>query len=308
MRPITCLLAAAIFLVPLPADTVDAHRAANNLKLARLSTAGKVVKPPADRPGQLPATRLCHAMQMNAMERSLPPRFFIRLIWKESRFRHNVVSKRGARGIAQFMPKTAEQWGLADPFDSVSALKKSAELLEHLVQKFGNIGIAAAAYNAGPGRVRKWLKGRSSLPRETRNYVAYITRRDAEAWRTELNEANSTNAVKASTAVAYNYETEGWCLDLAAKSLGEPWPRRAWHVRVEEDVSHTAALSKVAEMKEHLDGFANEPRLLLDPLDKAGADGRPRYAVDISLVSRTQAWALCSRLRDAGDSCRVVRG
>jgi soluble lytic murein transglycosylase-like protein len=65
------------------------------------------------------------------------------------------------------MPATARWRGLADPFDPLEAIAQSAKLLRDLRREFGNLGLAAAAYNAGPGRVRDWLAGRRGLPRET---------------------------------------------------------------------------------------------------------------------------------------------
>src|SRR5262249_30513947 len=55
-------------------------------------------------------------------------------------------------------------------------------LLRDLNREFGSLGLAAAAYNAGPGRVRDWLGGRRPLPGETRAYVRLVTGRTAEEW------------------------------------------------------------------------------------------------------------------------------
>src|SRR6266705_877468 len=98
-----------------------------------------------------------------AKAQDLPLEFFARVIWQESRFRPDAVgplTRRGERagGIAQFMPRTAAERGLRDPF--------------------GNLGLAAAAYNAGPQRVRDWVGGAGGLPAETRHYVAAITGRN----------------------------------------------------------------------------------------------------------------------------------
>jgi Transglycosylase SLT domain len=117
-----------------------------------------------------------------AEKHSLPSDFFLRLIRQESGFNTRSVSGAGALGIAQFMPQTAKERGLKDPFDPLEALPKSAELLRDLYSQFGNLGLAAAAYNAGPNRIRAWLEGRSSLPQETRHYVAVITGQPAEKW------------------------------------------------------------------------------------------------------------------------------
>lgn len=108
--------------------------------------------------------------------------FFKRLIQQESNYNPNAISRAGAQGIAQFMPGTAVMMGLDDPFDPGKALPKSAELLALLHRRLGNQGLAAAAYNAGEGRVRAWLSGQGGLPLETRNYVRAITGRDAYEW------------------------------------------------------------------------------------------------------------------------------
>jgi hypothetical protein len=118
----------------------------------------------------------------SAVAYSLPIDYFVRLIRQESGFDPGVVSRTGAQGIAQFMPTTAVDRGLKDPFDPAEALPKSAELLSELKARFGNLGLAAAAYNAGPDRVRKWLVGQGRLPDETVNYVRAITGREVTDW------------------------------------------------------------------------------------------------------------------------------
>ena len=117
-----------------------------------------------------------------AERHSLPTNFFLRLIRQESGFNRNSVSPAGAMGIAQFMPQTARERGLKNPFNPEEALPKSAELLKDLWGEFGSLGLAAAAYNAGPQRVHDWLSGRSSLPLETRHYVKAITGEWPDAW------------------------------------------------------------------------------------------------------------------------------
>ena len=86
-------------------------------------------------------------------------------------------------GIAQFMPETAAEHGLGDPFDPLQAISASARLLRDLRGQFGNLGFAAAAYNAGAQRVSEWLERRRKLPRETRSYVVNVTGRSVEDWR-----------------------------------------------------------------------------------------------------------------------------
>src|SRR3954447_17272663 len=125
---------------------------------------------------------LCRLIDGAAQKHRLPTAFLTRLIWRESSFRSHVVSPVGAQGVAQFMPGTANERGLADPFDPEQAIPHAAHLLSDLRAQFGNLGLAAAAYNGGPSRVSKWIAGVGGLPQETRDYVAFITGRTAEDW------------------------------------------------------------------------------------------------------------------------------
>src|SRR5437867_7642328 len=109
---------------------------------------------------------LCDTLAASANKSGLPVSFFANLIWQESRFVLRAVSPAGALGIAQFMPKTAAAMGLTNPFDPLEALSASARLLGGLFQRFGNLGLAAAAYNAGEARVNNWLSNKTGLPQE----------------------------------------------------------------------------------------------------------------------------------------------
>src|SRR5579862_3801041 len=138
--------------------------------------------PPTTPPQPPTADDICRAVEEDAAANGLPVEFFARVIWQESRFNAQAVSPKGAQGIAQFMPRTADWRGLADPFDPIAALHHAASYLHDLQTQFGNLGLAAAGYNAGPGRVSAWLAGRRALPSETRNYVAIITGWTADEW------------------------------------------------------------------------------------------------------------------------------
>jgi hypothetical protein len=145
-----------------------------------LSPFGRVPLP-QHRP--VPHTEVCEALASAAIVNDVPTPFFIRLIWQESGFRQNVISSAGAQGVAQFMPATAAEHGLDDPFNPLQAVRASARLLRGLIHQFGNVGLAAAAYNAGPRRVQDWLDKRGKLPEETQNYVERITGKKAEQWK-----------------------------------------------------------------------------------------------------------------------------
>ncbi len=131
----------------------------------------------------IPHTEVCEALASAALNNDVPTPFFIRLIWQESGFRQHITSPAGAQGVAQFMPATAAEHGLDDPFNPLQAVRASARLLRELIQQFGNVGLAAAAYNAGPRRVQDWLDRKGKLPEETQNYVERITGKKAEQWK-----------------------------------------------------------------------------------------------------------------------------
>jgi soluble lytic murein transglycosylase-like protein len=129
---------------------------------------------------------VCGALTEAAHRNGLPAPFFIRLLFQESRFKPGIVSSAGAQGVAQFMPETAADMGLDNPFDPLQAIPASARLLRGLFEKFGNLGLAAAAYNAGPKRIQDWLasknKSKNKLPEETQGYVKTITGKAVENW------------------------------------------------------------------------------------------------------------------------------
>jgi hypothetical protein len=149
---------------------------------------GAVAQPMANTaPADDPRNQICQLIEAAAKTNSLPIDFFARLIWQESRFQPDEigpVTRNGqrAQGIAQFMPGTAAERQLLEPFNPVEALPKSGEFLAELRAEFGNLGLAAAAYNAGPQRVRDFLAGAHDLPMETRNYLRSITGRSIEDW------------------------------------------------------------------------------------------------------------------------------
>jgi hypothetical protein len=145
----------------------------------------------------------------------IPRQFLIRLLSQESGFKPTSISKAGALGIAQFMPATAIAVGLRDPFEPVSAIHASAAHLATLLKRFGNLGLAAAAYNAGPDRVRAWLSGRRGLPEETRYYVRQVTGLDAASWMRPranliLNASNVTAVNKPGSAPSVHNPSSRW--------------------------------------------------------------------------------------------------
>ncbi len=110
-----------------------------------------------------------------AQRYNLPPSIFLSLIQQESGFNPAARSRRGAIGLGQLMPDTARELNV-DPRDPMQNLEGSARYLRQMLDRFGTMELALAAYNAGPGRVRQ---AGNTIPniRETREYVPSVLRR-----------------------------------------------------------------------------------------------------------------------------------
>ena len=178
---------------PAPAAEMPVHESPDQAESATPPIAADVPmpirRPPPmkDRVVARSHHEICTSVAESAHSNDLPLPFFIRLLFQESGFKPDVVSRAGAQGIAQFMPETAATVGLNNPFDPIQAIAASARLLGDLVRRFGNLGLAAAAYNAGPRRIQDWLDKKGKLPEETLHYVKTITGRPAETWKGRVN-------------------------------------------------------------------------------------------------------------------------
>lgn len=106
-----------------------------------------------------------------AVENNVDPDLFERLVQQESRFNPSARSPVGAQGLTQLMPATARELGV-DPNDPMQNLQGGARYLKQQLDRFGEVPMALAAYNAGPTRVAKL--GRIPNIRETQNYVQAI--------------------------------------------------------------------------------------------------------------------------------------
>ena len=110
---------------------------------------------------------------------ALPLGLLDALVWTESRYNPMALSPAGAVGLAQLMPVTAVELGVANRYDPVASIEGGARYLRQMLDRFGSVHLAVAAYNAGPGAVSR-ARG-IPLNRETPNYVRNVLRR----WRTK---------------------------------------------------------------------------------------------------------------------------
>ncbi len=257
---------------------------------------------------------MCLMIESAARSNDLPLEFFARVIWQESRFQANAigpVTRNGQRaeGIAQFMPGTASERRLLDPFDPVQALPKSAEFLSELRSQFGNLGLAAAAYNAGPRRVQEWLARTGPMPQETRNYVSAITGTSVDDWA-----AAGKNAKMADRAPNTSCRELMALLRRAPNSFVTELEQhiklaaaKSWGVQLAAGFDRNKALAMYARAMKRLSAVIGDqdPSLLSTLMRTRGT--RLFYQVRIGADTRATADDLCRRIQRAGGACFVLR-
>jgi hypothetical protein len=271
------------------------------------------VAAPAEKPTDT-SESMCLMIESAAKANGLPLEFFARVIWQESRFQPDAVgpvTRNGqrAQGVAQFMPGTANERRLLDPFDPVQALPKAAEFLAELRGEFGNLGLAAAAYNAGPRRVQEWRAGTGPIPEETRNYVYAITGASVEDW----------NKTEPGNDIADRKKPEG-CRELMALLRRAPNPFVAhleervrigaaspWGVQLAAGFSRDKALAMYARAMARVSKVIgdHDPNLLSTTLRSRGT--RAFYQVRIGADTRQAANDICAKIHRVGQACMVLR-
>jgi hypothetical protein len=250
------------------------------------------------------ADEVCRALEQSAAENALPVEFFARVIWQESRFDAKAVSPKGAEGIAQFMPRTASWHGLVDPFDPIEALRHSAAYLRELLDRFGNLGLAAAAYNAGPERVSAWLTSHRALPAETRNYVALVTGWTAEEW------ASSSPPEKAETTIPQGVP----CTRLANLILAPKQERQRtvlyiprWGIQLAAHLSESTAWAIYRDRLKRFGSLIGDREPIVVHKEIPGMGRAKRYIITIADDDRGPLDKVCQKLIAADATCDVLR-
>ena len=247
--------------------------------------------------------RVCDLIQAHALANGLPEAFFARLIWKESRFDPNAVSPVGAEGIAQFMPGTAKMRGLANSFDIEQAIPASARYLGEMRIGFGNLGLAAAAYNAGESRVSRWLASGGFLPLETEEYVLDIMGEPADNFteRAHAGTIRPLDTEKTFSVACRNLRTiMSQTVAMASVHV------KPWGVQVAGNFRRAAAVRQWQRVQGRfhalLGGYEPVVSRVRTPIGRRGV-----YAVRIGVDDRSEAEAICQKLRGIGGSCIVRR-
>ena len=248
---------------------------------------------------------VCRAIERNAAMWQLPSGFFARLIWQESQFDANAVSSAGAQGIAQFIPSTAQLQGLQNPYDPAEALARSAQYLRFLTDKFGNLGLAAAAYNGGEGAAARFIAGTGYLAVETLNYVEVITGIRVDDWLIG-------GVERANFDLQPNKPFEAACVELAennrVKNFEPPTAIvRPWGVQVAQFFSQATARSAFDRARARFGAVLGGEDLMLVAKRNPNFGRALRFTAEIGRDTSADAAELCAALRHAGGACIVVR-
>lgn len=247
----------------------------------------------------------CQALEAFAVRHALDPGFFARLIWQESRFDRNALSHANAMGIAQFIASTAARRGLTDPWNPALALEHSAEYLGELTRRFGNMGLAAVAYNGGERRATGLVAKTGGLAKETVNYVRIITGLTAETWRDAPPETHDFRLQKDKPFQQACYEL---ARDRRITAFPTPKPKvKPWGVQLAFGTSKTKARAAFARKTQSCKALikGEAPDLIRVQNRVSGRAGF--YMARIGRDNRKAAGALCSRLKAAGCVCTVYQ-
>jgi hypothetical protein len=200
------------------------------------------------------------------------------------------------------MPGTASERRLEDPFDPEQAIPEAGRFLADLVRQFGNIGLAAAAYNGGPSRVAKWLVGTGGLPAETRNYVFAITAKSVDEW---VGQGSDAAAIPPSAG----------CIEVASLlRRGSPGqsddaplaPLAPWGVQLAGNFSKSQALASYSRARQNYASILGDARPMIIGTRLRSRGTRAFYRVRVPASTRIAANQLCQRLRSVGGSCLVL--
>jgi soluble lytic murein transglycosylase-like protein len=133
------------------------------------------VVPPVKAANASPSpSELRHLVEQTASRHQIDPQLVHAIIKVESEYHPKAVSRKGAMGLMQLLPETAQRFGVGNPFNPKENIEGGVSYLKHLLDHFGgDLSLSLAAYNAGEGAVQRF----GGIPSfaETRDYVRNVT-------------------------------------------------------------------------------------------------------------------------------------
>lgn len=164
MRALVVLVAANMAMTPAFAQSADWRSAGGGLFIG--APEGRSAEPPPPEASTQPFDAIVRRV---AAEHNLDPNLLHAILIVESAYRPDAVSRAGAQGLAQLMPGTARDLGIDNPFDPEQAVAGGGAYIAGMLERYRDVRLALAAYNAGPGRVDR--AGRVPAIPETEGYV-----------------------------------------------------------------------------------------------------------------------------------------
>jgi len=248
---------------------------------------------------------VCSAIERSATIWHLPVGYFARLIWQESHFDANAVSGAGAEGIAQFMPETGRLQGLKNPYDPAEELFRSARYLDGLRHKFGNLGLAAAAYNGGEGAAARFIAGTGYLAAETLDYVQTVTGVPVTQWL-------ARDVKRPDFDLQPGKPFDQSCIELAQSSRIKKFTPptaivRPWGIQLAQFFSAATARRAFTRIQGHFAAVLGKEELMLVAKRNPNFGPALRFTAEVGRDSRAEAQKLCAALEKAGGECIVVR-
>ena len=247
---------------------------------------------------------LCGIVEAAARQEGLPVNFFTRLIWRESAFQSGAVSPAGAQGVAQFMPGTAAERGLADPFDPAAAIPASAKLLAEL-------GSTLRQPWPGGGRLQRRAERARRLDRRPRLPAA----RDA-GLRARDHRPRCRRVARRKPAVARRARPGQALPGLDRKSAHRARAGASpivsglfapWGVQISASFDKGSALRAFARAQhDYYRVIGNVTPFVLGSVLRSRG-WRPFYRVRLPAQTGAEAKKLCDRLQAAGAACAVLR-
>jgi len=205
------------------------------------------------------------------------------------------------------MPQTASSRGLLDPLDPFQSLPESARYLAELKSRFGNFGLAAAAYNAGPGRVSRWLSGKVHLPAETIAYVRIVTGRPISEWTSTPQPALERTAIpKAVPCASLANLSPIAPLQQSQSNTTKVSPWAAWGVQLLGDFTRARVVTRYENLqRKYPTILAQKDPLVVITNGPSGLT--KRYLARAAENTRQAAEQLCKRLQSAGAACFTIK-
>jgi len=171
--PRTLILALSVALAgTVAAAEVRIKTLADGTRVIYNESADQRARRQADRLLSVPSAELEALIDRYARRRGMSPELVQAVIQVESGYNANALSSKGAMGLMQLMPATAQELGVTDPYDPEESIRGGTLYLRRLLVRYGDLRKALAAYNAGPSAVDR----HAGIPpyRETEHYVRKI--------------------------------------------------------------------------------------------------------------------------------------